>query len=93
MEQAGSVIHSTFAIDVIWSGGYEGARNECKNSEIHRGIEVVHFTAHSLHLDDYQRGPAKLTEPFVIRFLSKEYLSTAIPPSQILSIPFSIQIE
>ena len=39
MEQAGSVIHSTFAIDVIWSGGYEGARNECKKSEIHRGIE------------------------------------------------------
>ena len=43
MEQAGSVIHSTFAIDVIQSGGYEGARNECKKSEIHRGIEVVHF--------------------------------------------------
>ncbi|MDQ3967051.1 MAG: hypothetical protein M3275_01500 [Thermoproteota archaeon] len=43
MEQAGSVIHSTFAIDVIWSGGYEGARNECKKSEIHRRIEVVHF--------------------------------------------------
>ena len=43
MEQAGSIIHSTFAIDVIWSGGYEGARNECKKSEIHRRIEVVHF--------------------------------------------------
>jgi hypothetical protein len=45
MEQAGSVIHSTFAIDVMKSGGYEGARNECKKSEIQRRIEeVVHFT-------------------------------------------------
>jgi hypothetical protein len=48
MEQVGSVIHSTFAIDVIWSGGYEGARNECKKSEIHGGIEVVHFSSFSI---------------------------------------------
>ena len=33
MERAGSVIHSTFAINVMWSGGYEGARNECKKSD------------------------------------------------------------